>query len=314
MSTELVVRIWADDTDGVSPGERLLQSIDVVESRSNGAHEWKGLVICDASSRELLRSPGALSRAAIAKIVAEHPSPALHFSTRTTVSCWRFKGLEASREFVPLWVESWGRAYATSGGRDWDVEGDATLALGDVGPYCALVDGTDAPGVQQVNERVEENLEQLLDLVLDTANALQPSSMKGFSALALYHPLNAHFTFFRDVFALDRDLRFIRRLWEAGLPGYRTPPLRESQSELDRMAFHPWRDDNRQRALVARLASAVGHIRPLGNMDMAGRWSDRFDYFEGAAGRLVLEYPHFMNAFVDDFYLELMDCGARDGG
>lgn len=308
MSTELVIRIWTGDASG-DTGQRLMQLVELVEDWKNTDEQWQKLCIHeDSLSNEVLNLSGPLTREELGAALEKHQGGGmLRISTRTALSCWRFHGMEANEGFLPIWVESWGREFAASGGRDYDVEGDAALALSSVGPYCALRSSTSDPSVNRINEHVEENLEKLLELLLAIADTLRPAAMKVFTDRGMYQPLNAHAVFFRDAEALLDDFRFLRRLWNEGLPGYQTAPLRNSLDQPDRDMLHGWRDEAAQRTLITRLNRVIHLAEHIGVDDLERIDWERFDSYEGTAGRMVLEYPHFINAFVDRFYLELLE-------
>lgn len=307
MSTVLTIRIWTDD-DSSRVGDRSNELVETVERWTHAVEPWRAIRIQDGDAAPDVRQANeTMHRDQVAGILAGRRGRALRVSLRTAVECWRFQGLTPSKGFLPLTVECWGRDHAGSGGRDYEIEGDAALTLGAAGPYCAVQSPGGRPDIDRVNEHVEENLERLLALLLDLANTLRPTAMKVFTDQGVYQPLNAHAIFFRDAEALLRDVRLLDRLWNQGLPGYQTAALRESRAKLDREMLHTWRDEVRQRALVESLSRVIPGARDVIADDVARIDWTRFDNYEGDAGRLVLEYPHFVNSFVDHFYLELLE-------
>lgn len=307
MSTVLTIRIWTDD-DSARVGDRANELVEVVERWTRAAEPWRAIRIHDGDAAHDVRQANETShRNEVAGVLAGRRGAMLRVSLRTAVECWRFQGLTPSKGFVPLWLESWGRDHAGSGGRDYEIEGDAALTLGSAGPYCAMQSPVPSPDIDRVNEHVEENLERLLALLLDVASTLRPTAMKVFTDQGVYQPLNAHAIFFRDAEALLRDVRLLDRLWNQGLPGYQTAALHESRTTLDREMLHTWRDEAKQRALIEGLARVIHRARDVTAADVERIDWARFDNYEGDAGRLVLDYPHFVNSFVDDFYLELLE-------
>ncbi|MCG8417540.1 MAG: hypothetical protein MJE77_06295 [Proteobacteria bacterium] len=250
---------------------------------------------------------GRLSGSELAERLPELKGDGLHLSTRIAAPCWRFPGETATKGSIILWVECWERSYATQDGRDYDVEGDAALMFESVGPFCALLSPGDHPNFDKVNRRVEDNLERLLDLLMSVANKLRPRSIKVFNDQGVYQPLNSHLVFFREAAVLLHDLHFLKRLWDEGLRGYNTPPLRESLSNLDRMALNLWRDEDAQLELLLQLKDRIDRTSQLDIGNIARLDWERFDNYEGDTGRIVLEYPDFMNSFLDQFYLALLD-------
>lgn len=310
MSTELVTRIWTDD--GLSPRTQLLNLVKIFEDKGVAQSSWKGLTVRKSDlSKKMLKLQEPLSREQIGTVLMEYNSDDLHLSVRSAFPCWRFDGMTPQEGFVPLWIEAWGNKFANSAGRCREVEGDAAFSLADSGPFIALIEPKENPQLQQVNQHVEKNLESVTDLILAIAECVKPVTMKTFTAQGLYQPLNSHLVFFRDQTVLINDLIFLKKLWDDGLPSYRTPPLRESVDKPDLYALHPWRGLKASQALSTQLADLVDEINYLTPTDLERiDWQD-YDNYEGKNGRVVLDYPYWVNSFLDHFYTDLLRTNVK---
>jgi len=306
MSTELLIRIWTDDR--VSARVQLLNIIKVFENQGIKKGSWKGLTVRGSNlAKKVLKLQEPLSWEQIDAALAEHDRDDLHLSVRCALPCWRFDGVIPQEGFVPFWIEAWGSEFANSAGRCREVEGDAALSLANSGPFIALIEPEETPQIQQVNQCVEKNLERVTDVILAIAEHIKPVTMKAFTAQGLYQPLNTHLVFFRDPTVLINDLIFLKKLWDEGLPSYRTPPLRNSVDKPDLYALHPWRELEASRILSAQLAGVINNVDRLSRSDLDHINWQHYDNYEGKNGRVVLDYPYWVNSFLDHFYLDLLN-------
>jgi hypothetical protein len=310
MSTELVIRIWADKR--ISARTQLLDLIKIFEFKGFNQGSWKGLTVRESDlSKKTLQLQEPLSWEQINTALAKYDSDDLHLSVRSAFPCWRFDGTTPQDEFVPLWIEAWGNNFVNSTGRCREVEGDAAISLANSGPFVALIESEETPQLRQVNQYIEKNLERVTDLILAIAEQVNPVTMKAFTAQGLYQPLNAHLVFFRDQTVLLNDLIFIKKLWDEGLPGYRTPPLRESVDKPDLYTLHPWRGLEASQTLSNRLSCLINNIDYLTPTDLEQIDWQHYDNYEGENGRVVLDYPYWVNSFLDHFYIALLSTNVK---
>ncbi len=311
MSIELVTRLWLGDE--VPARVQLTNLMQIFESRGIEEASWKGLTVRDSNlSRKIFQSQELMSSIQVETALADYDKADLHFSIRSALPCFRFKGMTPQKGFVPLWVEAWGKEFNESVGRCREIEGDAAFSLADSGPFIALIEHEETLQVQQVNQCVEENLDKVTEIILTIAECIKPMTMKAFTAKGLYQPLNAHLVFFRDSFSLIDDLKLIRKLWNEGLPNYRTAPLRESVNKPDLLAFHPWRGMESTSALVSRLAAAMDSVHYLNHTCLETIDWKHYDNYESSGGRVVLDYPFWVNSFLDHFYLDLFNAQSKE--
>lgn len=166
------------------------------------------------------------------------------------------------------------------------------------------------PAAEQL-ARVEENLEELTDVLFAQVQALRPDSMKVYTDDGLYLPFNAHLAYYGSPAAVLDDLALLADAWEHGLPGYSTPPLKAWRPGEGGGDFHSWRDEQQQAALWR----ALGEALPAGGRVTAEHveWVYRHGSFSTYAveagdtqGKAVLNYPDFLDGFVDGFFLEVL--------
>jgi hypothetical protein len=305
MSTELVIRIWDDNE--ISPTAQLLNLMKIFELNEVSQEGWKGLTIQESDlSKKTPQSNKVLSSQEINTALAEYNRDDLPLSVRSAFSCWRFDGTIIQKGFVPFWIEAWGDSFTNKTGRCKEIEGDAAISLVNSGPFVALTQSEDAPQIQNINQHIEKNLESVTDLILAIAENLNPLAMKVFTDQGLYQPLNAHLIFFRDRTVLLNDLIFLKKLWNEGLQNYHTTPLREWGNSPDSYVLHHWRGLETSQKIYNRLASLIDKFNHLDtqNFDFI-EWS-HYDNYESKNGRLVLDYPYFVNSFLDHFYIDLL--------
>jgi hypothetical protein len=89
---------------------------------------------------------------------------------------------------------------------------------------------------------------------------------------------------------------------------HHVPPFTEYNPKGHSDALHEWRNEVRKKALWHRLDAAISRA-PRVSVELVSDAlkSGRFDTYTKPRGTVILEYPHFVNAFVDPFYLSLLE-------
>jgi hypothetical protein len=315
VATALTARLYLD---GERPLPELLaglaEAIEAwrpprgLEAAVMDSPRWQGLKVLGTAGRQVIhdqRDP--LDRAALGKAAARFTASTQLLSTLTSVPCWRVRDGREQAGWVPVSIDAWGDARGSVFGEDpRHIWGSAAVSFANAGPFLALAD---RPGAEadRVNGRVEDNLEALTALVLDLAVRLQPVAIKVFTDQGAYLPFNAHLAYYRSDEAVLDDLRTIARVWRAGLPGHQIPPLAQLE-DAHPSAFHAWRSDEQRRALRLALQARVDRAADVGSAQVRSLLaSGRFDTLTAGAGFTILDYPHVLDAFVDRFFLELLD-------
>lgn len=305
MSTELRIAVYFDE--GLPSPDALVCSLAGVFAGWPQANaEFRGLKVrrldrqTTVSETDRRLSPEELCDAA-----RGHAEPDELLSTSSSFRCWRFQGGSPQAGSVGAWLEAWGPQWTEHNHEDRRIGGEAALSVFDVGPFVALIDVV--PHQAEVNARVEENLEALTALILALVETLAPRSVKVFSSQGLYLPINAHLLYVRDEGVVLDDLSLMTQVWNHGLPAHHTAPLQEAHADDIASTLHDWRTPEQRRRLWRELASLL----PAADAVTADNVrtvleSSRFDTFTMPVGVTVLEYPHFMNAFLDRFYLDVL--------
>ena len=134
--------------------------------------------------------------------------------------------------------------------------------------------------------------------------------MKVYTDKTMYLPFNAHMAYYRDESAVIDDLQLIADVWQHGLPSYNTAPLMLKPEKDMGAVFGRWRTAAQRESAWQKLNALLPP-----NPCQPPRTSER----SGAAGvstttrcrlDLLLDYPHYMNAYLDRFYWEVLERAA----
>jgi hypothetical protein len=241
VSTEIVARFHFDEHR--RPADELLCRMARTFSEwPQTSNEFRGLKVSKMNRQTIAaREEGTLNADGLCKTAAGQRHPSGLLSTTSSFRCWRFPNGHPEAGSVGVWLEAWGDDWTLRHYEDHRIGGEASLAVFDVGPFCALTEAATRPQRDEVNASVEENLDALTGLLFRLIEALEPRSVKVYTDLSLYLPHNAHLLYFRDEGVVLDDLALIAQVWERGLPAHRTGPLRDCRPEdmsagLPRMA------------------------------------------------------------------------------
>lgn len=305
MSAELTIKIWEDNNS--KAGNLFLDLIRIMNEQVPEITQLKNFVIRDSQlSKQDIETELPLSIDKIDKVLKNFDIDNFHFSVQSAIPCWRFEKMNAVKGFLPFWLELWGSGYTHRGGRTTEVEGNASLTFSSVGPFTALIENEEIAEINYVNNCVQENLQLVTDVIFSIIKNVHPKSVKAFTSSGLYQPLNAHLVYFKDATALQMDIEFIRSLWYNGLKRYRTPPLRDSLEKLDIYTLNPLRNPQQAKSIVFDLDSVIDYVEDLTPETLEKIKWDKYDYFEGNSGKIILEYPYWINSFVDNFYIDIL--------
>jgi len=307
VSTEVAARFYLDGRPSVE--ETFGRLARIISGWPQATGEWRGFKVTEGGRDNVVtKSEGVLSTEELVARAAGRAGDERLASARTSFRCWRFRDGEATPGHVVLLLEVWGETFARGMGQDLRLSGSAGLTIVNAGPFCAVVEAEDRGRARAVNERVEENLEAVTGLWLEAIDAVRPRSMKVFTGECLFLPFNAHVVYHRDDAEVVADLHVIGEAWERGVPAQGAPPLRRHDPQAHAPTFHHGRPDEMRERLWRGLRERVSRIaRATPAMVERVRTSGRFDTYAMPVGTAVLDYPHPLNAFVDRFYLEILD-------
>ena len=306
MSTELRIAVYFDEVPP-SPDALICDMAGVFAGWPQASAEFRGLKVRRLDRHVTVKETDVrLGPAELCDAGRGYAKPDELLSTRSSFRCWRFVGGSPQAGSVGVWLEAWGPRCTEHNHEDRRIGGEAALSVFDVGPFVALLDVV--PHQAEVNARVEENLDALTALILGLAETLTPRSVKVFSSQGLYLPINAHMLYLRDEAVVLDDLSLMAQVWHDGLPAHHTAPLEQAHADDMASTLHGWRTPEQRQRLWRELASLMpvagvvtaDHVRAVLE-------SSRFDTFTMPVGVAVLDYPHFMNAFLDRFYLAVLD-------
>lgn len=308
MSTDLSIRFYFRDASSVERFEALVHAIDESPLAS---HTWSDFGVALRQPLQYrTRQSGTLTSE---QICAAARSAGLggdeSMGTQTSLRCWRRDGGQMVESSIVASLDVWGDEYGRAHEEDLRMGGNAAITLSHVGPYVIDVSGRDVV----YNEKVEANLEDLTSLMIHLTNTLQPDLLRLFDDDGLYLPCNAHAVYFRRPELVLEEVGLLRRVWQEGLPAHRVAPLRTYTGGPQDGALHLGRTPEQRRALWERLSAGLAHTPTVDDVS-ATLATGRFDTLTKGETFFVLEYPHYVNAFVARFYMEVLECaGARAG-
>ncbi len=296
MTTELQIRIWMD-TDAK---EGFLQLVEALAAWPVAEAKFRGLELCDPQFQIVRELSAAMTPHALREGFRGMDADELRFSTAQVLPAWRFNGSTPEDGQVRMGIEGWGSRWRE---RDRRIEGDLGLWFQSAGPFLALLNESEA--AQRVNTLVEENVEMLLDLAQHVIRSMAPQRMTAWTSAGLSLPVNAHFSWFKERALILEDFSWMRTLWLKGLPMYNIGPLQDWQTAHDRLPLHSWRSDVQRRRLWEQLAIGLERdatLEAVNNVLMSGK----FDFYDLDQGIFLLNYPHPLNGFIDDFYIAVL--------
>lgn len=267
---------------------------------------WQGLRVVAAGARKpVFEEKEELDRASLVAAADPFAAPEQRLSTVVSFPAWRLHGKHAEKGRASAWVEAWGDDYGRAMGESpRHVWGSAAFTIANCTPFQARA--AHGRPAAEPDVHVEENLQSFTDLLFGIIKGLSPRALKVYTDQAPYFPFNAHFAYYAGEEALLSDVRVIEAAWANGLPRHHVPPLRRLLN-ADAMAFHPWRPLDARRRLWQALNAGMGRaasITPAAVRDLLD--TGDFDTFNLPGGFAVLEFPHFVNSFVDGFFTALL--------
>lgn len=300
MSTVFSIRVWWDDAPLAYEGvARLMEAVEAAGLRDG---PWWPVQASDP----FLRSAGqdaVVGDAAQARALGQGAGAGV--AVRVITGCpwgvWRFDGPNASRGRVAVTLAAWDPAHRAAMGADRRIEGDASITA-DVGPFVALLDPS--PAAAALNERIEENLERVMDCVKALVTTGAPLRIGVTSDAGDPLPVNQHLAWFRSAVEAANEATFVAELAANGLPAHKVRPLGGPDAASDGALLHGWRSAEARQALADQLRGVVGRVAHPDDV-RAALASRRFDVLEDP-GLAVFDYPHLFNAFLDRFYLAVL--------
>jgi hypothetical protein len=154
----------------------------------------------------------------------------------------------------------------------------------------------------------QRNLDTLTALLHAAVDSLKPITCKVYTDAGEYLPFNAHLAYYARTDEVRRDTALIRDLFTAGRPGAGLPPLGDLDTTHTEIIFHPWRHSDERLRVQHALATAARRGREPNQADVLDVLTSNTLHIDfSGPGFMVSSGPAPMNAFLDGFYLELLD-------
>jgi hypothetical protein len=310
MSLELDVRLWWDGSD-LSTSERFEKTLGAFESWRGGQVEWTSAVLRKAVPGNKIKSlEGPLTTAQVLGLFPEDTTEDYYITAYSYMPCWRFSKEGISDEFVPIALSGWGNNYGTGFNFDRRFEGQAQFSVLNSGPFFGVMDreSQDFLPTEQ-NAKVEENLERLMEVLQTITLHAEPTVWMAFSDEgSSYLPLNAHAAWFENPAKLLQVVQAFKADLSAVNASQRLQPI-ESLDELRGTGYgHSFRAGAAEAQILKRLqkiatSPKAAHAMALDEVLNKGK----YDFYEFEEGLILLDFPFFLNSFLDEFVLDLLE-------
>lgn len=295
MAIELDTRIWCENENK----NNFLNILNAINNSGFCQGDWNNFSIYRrAPGSKIYYESGKIDLKNITeKILEFEDDTILKFTVYSSLNCWRFLGNKSSREYVPVAISSWGKNYGQQFGFSTDMEGDMQFSIISSGSYIEVLDDSS----NEINEKVEINIENYLSIVQQIITDLSPLKLFSFDDSCHYLLHNVHMAYFSSLTVLKESLINYYQILLNGLKEYNIPPLKDIDDK-NKSYLHEWRSDNQKKQLLQSLNEIISNDAIITEAKIQETIdSGKYDYFERDKSVLILEYPFFMNAFLDRF-------------
>jgi hypothetical protein len=289
--------------------KKMVQAISLWEGAGN---EWRSLKVFDRKEESaVVEQYGSLSAGHLLSATRTYCSSSASIWSDIAFRCWHTAGGEPFRGFEGSTIIARGETWWGEHEGDSRYRGNAELAVWERAPFSILDIAEFGPDVMSWNSYVEENLEILTGGIFQLVDTMRPDSMKVYDGHGDLLPLNANMAYYRDESQVIVDLVFMAELWNNGDHARKIAPLKNGYSRRERGILGAMRSESARERLWNRMTLALAHVDRVTTADVrAVLNSKRYDYYAMAAGFTVLEYPGFMNSYLHNFYLDILESAA----
>jgi hypothetical protein len=305
MATELDSRLWYGERRAPVQFMELVRTISASEICVNNWNEFS--IAESAPGKVILEVGGNISLDELQKQVQLHDGNNLKFTVYVSIRCWRFSGMNAEMANVGMAVSCWGDDYGAVFHFDQTLEGHGQISILSVGPYCAIVDKEETEAVKNVNEHVAQNLNDLLDLIQLIVSRIRVEKLLTFSDVGHYALFNVHLAYFAGLDQIRLAIDQFLKMGREGNPHYNIRPWRDIEMSKS-FLLHEWRTPEQRQALKERLVSLLGAADANVSTGRLYRVLEtgKYDFFDKDGSLIILDYPFFMNAFIAEFFFDLL--------
>jgi hypothetical protein len=310
MSLELDIRFWWDEE--INPAQGIASMLQVFEKWSGGEINWESANVRQHFPVNEIASLGAHPSASrLLEALKRHDSSDLKINVYGSFPCWRFSEGEPISGAIPVAIACWGKDYGKKM-EDWDtsMQGHAQFCLLNSRPFFGVLhsDTQEFP-FHDLNAKIQENLDSLLQLLQIFISDLHPLQWLAFSDDgSTYLPIHAHAGWFATQHQLLQVANIFMDILKRGDARNGIPPIASLSVPSLRDYLNSMLPKDRSMELFQRM-KAIAAMQASANEGGLQRLLDskKFDYFDYQSGLILLDFPFFLNAFLDEFFLALLE-------
>jgi hypothetical protein len=226
---------------------------------------------------------------------------------QSQMPCWRFTGHIAERAFVPIAFSFWGKEFGKTIGFDQAQAGHGQLSILQSSPYFGTVDAKATEAQAQLRyDRVEDNLKALLDLLMQLTTRTKPTKWLAYNSDAAPKvAIHASAGWFANSDVILDSVAETLEMLRLGRPKDRLPAVANLDGVQGTGYQHPYRSATDAQTLLLGLQAAAAHgLAPNAAHLQQVIDRDMIDLIPLGIGHIFLDYPFFLNSFLDGFILE----------
>lgn len=291
-----------------SPGDIFAKMVGAMTQWEEAESSWRSLKVFDgALDRCTLERYGSMTSGEMLAATRSVKNPTMSIWSDISFRCWHtaagnpFQGLEGAT--VIARGEEWAGRYG-----DRRFRGAAEFTVWELAPFKLLDAREFGTAAETWNRHVEENLEILTAGIFRIIETLKPNSMKLYDGFGDFLPLNANMAYYRDEAEVIADLHFMAEIWERGDKEGGLLPLKNARTRRERSFLGALRGEAARERLWKAMTKALRNVdRVTAKTVRRVLDSGRFDYYAMPVGFTMLDHPGYMNSYLHDFFLAVLD-------
>lgn len=305
MSTELELKVWFSDE--IAYGQRFISIVNHIAQNKNFIPEWSSFrIVQHAPGNIIKRIPNIEGVSQMRNVFQEFTSEDHKVSVYLPMKCWRFVNGKPELGVIMASISVNGNEYVKQLGLDRAFEGDASVTLLSAGPFTEIIN-EESELDSSINIKVKENNTALIDTITDMSSFFNIEKMHLFSNNGNSVLHNSHLCYYNDYNVLIEDLTEYHNLLRYGNKKYGYKSSATLSIAEDAYYFHEWRAPEMKSAILDLMqltSNSVLDINPEKIQRLLS--SGKYDYIENENKIMILEFPFFVNAFVDRFIFEML--------